>query len=33
MGNDAEYYFEMMMEDPEFRARQKELEDKRKHEE
>lgn len=33
MGDDAEYYFETMMEDPEFRRKLEELEDKRKHEE
>ena len=30
MGDDAEYYYETMMEDPEFRNKQKELEEKQK---
>ena len=33
MGDDAEYYFETEMEDPEFRRKQMELEEKRKDEE
>jgi len=33
MGDDAEYYFETMMEDPEFRQLQRELEQKREDKE
>lgn len=33
MGDDAEYYYETMMEDPEFRREQKALDEKLKHEE